>query len=144
MLRTPLVLLLAATTACASPVDAQAAEDSGAHCRLFRAIEQETSAGLGRLIDPVTRLSAIDLACADQVIHFRQELTIPEAALRPGWLARHRAHWSATYCRPGSAFEAAIRQGWTVATTITTSDGARFRLTAQCQSTAAIGTPSAT
>lgn len=111
---------------------ASAEDDTARHCRLFKDIERQTAAGLGRLIDPVTRLAAIDLQCDDQVLHFRQDLTIPERALNDDWLDRQRAGWTATYCRAGSPSAAAIRAGWTVTTTITTSDGARFRVTAKC------------
>lgn len=127
----PFVLLAAACPQLAADAKADAAA-TARHCSLFRDIERKTAAGLGRLIDPITRLAAIDLQCTDQVIHFRQDLTIPEAALKGDWLARQRAQWSATYCRRGSISAAAIRAGWTVTTTITTSDGARFRVTATC------------
>lgn len=115
------------------PIATAAADDAATHCSAFRNIERQTSAGLGRLIDPVTRLASIQLQCADQVLHFQQDLTIPDASLKRGWLDRQRAQWSAAYCKPGSVTAAAISAGWTVTTTITTSDGARYRFTAACQ-----------
>lgn len=127
--------------AVASMLPGTASADDARHCKLFQDIERQTSQGIGRLIDPVTRLSAIDLQCADQVIHFRQDLIVPETALKGDWLDRQRTQWRATYCKPGSVAAAAIQAGWTVTTTITTADGARFRLTAKCSENVASDTP---
>jgi len=112
------------------------------YCRHFSSIREQTAPALGRMIDPITRLASVDLRCSDQVLHFKQELVVPEKALNVDWLKRQREYWTASYCKPGSPAQAAIHAGWTVATTITTADGARHHFTARCdEAMAAAATP---
>lgn len=138
-------LLLAGLLAmsCLPAAQASAGEATPQYCDHFEGLRARAAPATGKLIDPITRLAGVDLQCAEQVIHFKQEVVLPERELKGDWLVRHRAFWSKTHCQPGSRSEAAIRSGWTVTTTITTVDGGRYRFTAKCSEQVAALDPDA-
>jgi hypothetical protein len=100
---------------------------------MFSEAQQEMSASRGERINRLTAFAGIDVRCSEKEVDFQQTVLAPSSKLRTGWQARLRERWSAAYCQPGSKSLEAVRNGWTIATTVTTSDGTRIRISADCR-----------
>lgn len=127
------LLMLAGVGAGSNAIRAQEESPAGeTYCQLFSQVRDNLSANVGSRIDRLTRLAAIDVICEHKAMVFRQDV-----ALRPGdidqeWVSRRTQHWSKTYCNRHRAFASAIRNGWTISTVLTLSDGSNLRIDAAC------------
>jgi len=119
---------------------ASAADDGGDQfCRLFEGTRDEMKGSEGQRINRLTAFAGVDVRCQEKIIDFRQSVLAPHEKLRGGWM---QARWSSAYCQPGSRFLEAVRSGWTITSTVTTSDGQSFSVRAVCEeAVATIGTP---
>jgi hypothetical protein len=124
--------MLTAAAMTAGTRAAQSAE-SDPYCPMFLETQKEMSGSQGEHINRLTAFAGVEVRCAEKVIEFRQAVGAPGVKLRNGWQERLRLRWSSAYCQPGSKSLEAMRSGWTIATTVTTSDGSEYRLTADCQ-----------
>jgi hypothetical protein len=102
------------------------------YCQLFSMVRERLSVGFGRNVDPLTRFAGIDVLCEQKTMVFHQDVNLARPLLGDAWIARRQSHWSKTYCRQHPAFSAAIRDGWTISTILTLSDGNVVRFDAAC------------
>ena len=108
---------------------------------MFLGTQEEMSANRGESINRLTVFSGVDVRCSEKLIDFRQDVRAPHSKLRSGWQERLQANWSSAYCKPGSQYLQAMRNGWTIASTITTSDGEKFYVKAICNDAVALVRP---
>ncbi len=86
----------------------------------------------GEHINRLTAFAGIDVRCPEKTIDFKQSVLAPQEKLKGGWRERLQARWSSAYCKPGSKYREAVRSGWAIVSTVTTSDGQQFRVSAVC------------
>jgi hypothetical protein len=111
---------------------APAADIADQFCLFFEGARDEMKENEGERINRLTAFSGIDVRCHEKIIEFKQSVLAPQEKLRSGWRERLQANWSSAYCKPGSKYLDALRSGWTIASTVTTSDGQEFRVSAVC------------
>jgi hypothetical protein len=118
---------------------ASAADDGGDQfCRLFEGTRDEMKGSEGQRINRLTAFAGVDVRCSEKIIDFRQSVLAPHEKLRGGWRERMQARWSSAYCQPGSRYLEAVRSGWTIISTVTTSDGQQFSVRAVCNEAVAV------
>jgi hypothetical protein len=128
------MLLVFATTIwvfVALPVRAIAFDD-GDFCKAFQQIAVDLNKRAGKMIDSMTRHDSMAVLCDSKVANFKKTLLVPTTQLREGWQYRMQQHWTQIYCAD-PIWSEAIRSGWTISTTLTTDDGARHYITAECR-----------
>jgi hypothetical protein len=118
-----------------------AGDDRDHFCHMFLGTQEQMSANRGESINRLTVFAGIDVRCSEKLIDFRQDVRAPHSKLRSGWQERLQANWSSAYCKPGSQYLEAVRNGWTIASTITTSDGEKFQVKAICNDAVALEKP---
>lgn len=119
---------------------AAAAEGDGdPFCSMFLSAQEDLSGSRGERINRLTAFAGVDVRCSEKLIDFRQAVLAPGSKLRDGWRERLQANWSSAYCRPGSKYLEAVRNGWTIVSTVTTSDGQEFQVKAVCLDAVALG-----
>src|SRR5262245_25702752 len=87
---------------------------------------------IGLWIDRVTRNGGIALSCDRKLVEFKRFTYASSALLNEAWRERTSTQWSASHC--GSPIWGdAIRNGWNVVLVVSSADGARIALNAQCR-----------
>lgn len=127
------ILILAGVGAGSSAIRAHDDHPAGeTYCQLFSQVRDNLSANVGSQIDRLTRLAAIDVMCEHKAMVFRQDVALRPRDIDREWISRRTRHWSQTYCDRHRAFASAIRDGWTISTVLTLSDGSNLRIDAAC------------
>lgn len=134
----PACFALTTLVLCGLSRPAPAADDADQFCRLFQGTRDEMKDSQGERINRLTAFAGVDVRCPEKIIDFRQSVLAPQDKLHGGWRERLQARWSSAYCKPGSKYLQAVRSGWTIASTVTTSDGQQFRVSAVCDEAVAM------
>jgi len=97
---------------------------------LDQADKQQLEAGVW--LDEFTRNDSVHVYCSMRMIEFRRALDLPSGELDDGWRQREKARWNAAHCNDPD-WRTAILNGWTIASTLTTTTGERIWYTANCR-----------
>ncbi len=126
-------VVLAAFGIGATAIDAHEPETNAKqYCQLFSKVRDNLSGSFGTNVDPLTRLSGIEVICDHKAMVFRQDVNLTSSDIDRDWVARRTQHWSKTYCGRHPAFAGAIRNGWTISTVLSLADGQNLRIDAAC------------
>ena len=106
--------------------------DDAAFCKSMQEFAVKANKDAGSMLDANTRNDGLAVLCAEKVIDFKKFLIAPSYMMRPGWKDRKSKQWRDIYCKDPYS-KLAIQNGWTIATTMTTTDGDRSWITADCQ-----------
>lgn len=106
--------------------------DHAAFCaeKTERADNQQLEAGVW--LDEFTRNDTVNVHCSMRMIEFRRYLDLPSGELDDAWRQREKARWNSAHCSDPD-WHAAIRAGWTIASTLITTTGERIWYTARCR-----------
>lgn len=85
---------------------------------------------LGKMVDKYTRNDGMTVLCGNKIVEFKKFLKMPSGSLKEGWEERKTKQWNVIYCE--DPFLQAIKNGWTIALNLTTSDGIRTWIKASC------------
>lgn len=102
------------------------------YCLLFQKVRENLSANVGTRVDPVTRLSGVDVICDRKALIIHQKVELRPLQIDERWLARRKLRWSKTYCNRHPTFSNAISHGWKISTILTLADGTELRIDAKC------------
>jgi hypothetical protein len=102
------------------------------YCLLFQKVRENLSANVGTRVDPVTRLSGVDVICDHKTLIIHNKVELQPLQVDERWLARRKLRWSKTYCNGHPAFSNAISDGWKISTILTLADGTELRIDAKC------------
>lgn len=102
------------------------------YCQLFSKVRDNLSGTVGAKVDPLTRFSGIEVMCDQKAMVFRQQIELRSRDVDKSWVAQRSLHWSKTYCTRHPAFAQAIRNGWTISTVLSLSDGQSLHIVAAC------------
>ncbi len=86
----------------------------------------------GVWLDEFTRNESVSVHCSMRMIEFRRHLDIPSSELGDSWRVREKNRWNQAHCSDPDWREA-IRNGWTIASTLITTTGERIWYTASCR-----------
>jgi hypothetical protein len=86
----------------------------------------------GVWLDEFTRNESVSVHCSMRMIEFRRHLDIPSSELGDNWRIREKNRWNQAHCSDPDWREA-IRNGWTIASTLITTTGERIWYTASCR-----------
>ena len=86
----------------------------------------------GVWLDEFTRNESVSVHCSMRMIEFRRHLDIPSNELGDSWRIREKNRWNQPHCSDPDWREA-IRNGWTIASTLITTTGERIWYTASCR-----------
>jgi hypothetical protein len=131
-LATALLILSAGIGATAIHADETDPLQPEHYCQFFAKVRDKLSGTVGAKIDPLTRFSGIEVMCDQKAIVFRQQIDLRSRDVDKTWVAQRSHHWSKTYCARHPAFARAIRNGWTISTVLSLSDGQSLRIDAAC------------
>lgn len=119
-------LLLAVTPASAGAFDhVQFCSD-----KIQQAEADQLEAGVW--LDEFTRNESVSVHCSMRMIEFRRYLDLPSSELGNDWRMREKRRWNQAHCSDPDWREA-IRNGWTIASTLITTTGERIWYTAKCR-----------
>lgn len=106
--------------------------DHAEFCAAKLAEAQSDRLEAGVWLDEVTRNESVAVHCSMRMIEFRRHLDLPPAELTNTWRAREKSRWNRAHCSDPT-WQEAIRNGWTIASTLITRTGERIWYTASCQ-----------
>lgn len=86
----------------------------------------------GLWLDEITRQDTVTVHCSMRMIEFRRHLELPSSDLGNEWRANEKRRWNESHCTDPNWREA-IRNGWTVASTLITSTGESIWYAASCR-----------
>lgn len=114
-----------------APSPAHAFDHAGFCAEKVRQAEaDELEAGVW--LDEYTHNESVTVHCSMRMIEFRRHLDIPSVDLGDDWRMREKSRWNQAHCSDPDWREA-IRNGWTIASTLVTATGERIWYTANCR-----------
>ena len=87
---------------------------------------------IGLWIDRTTRNAGMNVSCGTRTVEFNRFTYAPSVSMGSHWRERKAEEWNAAHCK-NPIWTEAIRNGWKVSLTVTTADGGRVSLSAQCE-----------
>jgi hypothetical protein len=125
------VFLLGSLLLVLAPSPAHAFDD-GEFCadKVRQAESDQLESGVW--LDEFTRNESVSVHCSMRMIEFRRHLDMPSHELGDDWRMREKNRWNQAHCSDPDWREA-IRNGWTVASTLITTTGERIWYTASCR-----------
>ncbi len=100
-------------------------------CKAMTDLMTNINKDAGQMVDATTRNDGGAVLCNSKIVDYKKFLKAPSTAMREGWKERKNAQWNEIYCK--GPFLDAIRNGWTISTTLTTIDGDRTWIKANCK-----------
>lgn len=113
------------------PLPAKAQYSNEHFCQVLEQIQKDLQEHIDTTMDPVTKIDDMIVLCDTKVLVFKKYLASAAEHLRAGWQEHKQAQWNDLYCNDAIT-SAAIADGWTIATELTTTDGKRLWYTAEC------------
>lgn len=105
--------------------------DEARFCATIEEISQRARADVGKMIDAYTRQDGIYVSCGLRHVEFKKTVLVNSSAFAPIFEAStKKQQWNSIYCT--GEFRPAIDNGWAIAMTIITEDGAVFTHAATC------------
>jgi hypothetical protein len=102
------------------------------YCELFAKVRDNLTGDFGMRVDSKTRLSGLDVICADKALVFHHDVDLNSPQIDDEWVAQRKLRWSKTYCNRHPSFFNAMRAGWRISTVLTLIDGTALRIEAEC------------
>lgn len=127
-----LLVVLAASVPASKSRAADAEPD--AYCSLFEKAARNFNSRPGARLDKWTLLDNVEFDCGRRTMVFNQRVVTPLSDLAAGWKDAMARRWTNHYCSPKSPFaEAVLRHGWSISTTVATTDGEKSTISAECR-----------
>jgi len=86
----------------------------------------------GVWLDEYTRNESVSVHCSMRMIEFRRHLDLASSDLGNDWRTREKGRWNQAHCSDPD-WRQAIRNGWTIASTLITTTGEHIWYTANCR-----------
>jgi hypothetical protein len=102
-----------------------------AFCDVIKQFAEKANKDTGSMLDPVTRSDGMAVMCETKIVDFKKFLIVDDSNLRDGWLQKQQ-QWNDIYCKD-NGWSKAIANGWTVTQTLTSVNGKRYSIKAECR-----------
>jgi hypothetical protein len=99
-------------------------------CKAAKLIAQKANTEAPQWVDHATRFDGMGVVCFARMIEFKKWTSYTSQHLKPGWLEEQQRVWNQLHC--AGAFKDAIAEGWQVLNVLTTADGKKYIIKADC------------
>jgi len=105
--------------------------DDKEFCAAIRQLAAATERDVGLWIDRATRNAGMAVYCDRRLVEFQRFTYASSASMDAAWKGRTAEQWNANHCA-NPVWVDAIRNHWKVTLVVTSADGGRVALSAQC------------
>ena len=131
MYRTSLMLLVAQAAISSTALAPAYAFDDKEFCAAAQQFARAAATDIDQWLDRTTRNGGMAVSCDAKLVEFRRFVHASLSVMNESWKQRQAHVLSSTHCN-NPIWKDAIGNGWRIALSITTTDGSRMLIPAQC------------
>jgi hypothetical protein len=105
--------------------------DDAAFCQRLTDFAAKANEDKGSAIDGLSSNEGVSVSCDTKTLIFHKALALSMSELGTTWHASKQQEWNAIYCA-NPDWSPILANGWKVAASLTTFDGKRMTIFAQC------------